>query len=267
MNIPNRRVGLRIVAPVLLALCGAVSAQAADIHVLATGALSAAFKTIAPAFEKSTGNRLIVSWGPSYGTSSDDLPVRIRNHEPMDVCFMIGAALDEQIHQGRFVESTRTDVAISRVGIAVRAGLPKPDIRSVDAVRSALLNARSVAFSEGASGNYVTGTLFPKLGITDAMQGKIVQIKGKELVGVALERGEADMGLQQISELRAIDGIQYVGPLPEPLQRASVISAAVARDAAEPDAARALIRYLQTPGARSILEEAGLDPVEAATQQ
>lgn len=267
MNIPIKRVGLRIVAPILLSLCGALTAQAADVHVLATGALSAAFRQIVPAFEASTGNKLILSWGPSYGNSPDDLPVRIRNHEPMDVCFMIGAALDEQIRQGYFVEGTRTDVAISRIGIAVRAGVPKPDIGSVDAVRTALLGADSIAFSEGASGKYITETLFPKLGVAGALQGKTVQIKGKELVGVALIRGEADMGLQQISELRAIDGIQYVGPLPEPLQKVSVIAAAVARHAAEPDAASALIRYLQTPEAKRILEQAGLDPVGGPAPQ
>lgn len=234
---------------------------------LATGALRSAFRRLVPAFERETGDKLIVSWGPSYGASPDDLPVRIKNREPMDVCFMIGAALDDQIRQGYFIADTRSDVAMSRIGLAVRRGLPKPDIGSVDALRSALLDAKSVAFSEGASDKYVTEVLFPKLGIAPAMRTKIVQIKGKELVGTALERGDADVGLQQISELRAIDGIQYVGPLPDSLQKVSVIAGAVGRDAVEPDAARKLIRYLRTPEAKAIFEEVGLDPAGGEAHQ
>jgi len=249
-----------VIVALLLSLFSATAACAADVHVLATGALRAAFREIVPAFERSTGDKLIVSWGPSYGTSPDDLPMRIKNHQPMDVCFMIGAALDDQIRQGYFVANTRTDIALSRVGVALRSGLPRPNIGSVGALRTALLNAKSVAFSEGASGKYVTETLFPELGITDDMKGKIVQIKGKELVGTALARGEADMGLQQISELRAIDGIQYLGPLPDSLQKVSVIAAAVGRGAAAPDAASALIQYLKTPEAQRIFEAVGLDP-------
>lgn len=260
MNVLVKFARARVIVPVLLSLGLATAANAADVHVLATGALRGAFRTIVPAFERSTGNKVIVSWGPSYGTSPDDLPMRLKNHEPMDVCFMIGAALDDQIRQGYFVSGTRATVAVSRIGLAVRAGLPKPDVGSVAAVRSALLGAKSVAFSEGASGKYVTETLFPKLGIADAMKEKTVQIKGKELVGTALEHGEADVGLQQISELLAIGGIQYVGPLPDSLQKVSVIAAAVGRNAAEPEAARALIEYLKTPVAKHLLEASGLDP-------
>lgn len=239
----------------------AASAHAADVHVLATGALSAAFRTLGPGYERETGNHLIVSWGPSYGTSADALPMRIRNGEAMDVCFMIGAALDEQIRQGKFIAQSRVDVALSRIGVAVMAGAPKPDVSTVEQLRNALLAAKSVAFSEGASGTYITGTLFPKLGIADQMKAKSIQIKGKELVGNAVRRGDAELGLQQISELRAIDGIQYVGPLPQEVQKTSVISVAVARDAKERAAAEALIAYLKTPAASATLEKTGLDPV------
>ena len=267
MYFPIKPRAVRFGVTLLLSLCAATAAYAADIHVLATGALRGAFRQIAPAFERSTGHTLIVSWGPSYGASPDDLPMRLKNGEPMDVCFMIGAALDDQMRHGYFVAQSRTDIAISRVGLATRAGLPRPDISTVEAVRATLLKANSVAFSEGASGKYVTETLFPKLGIADAMKSKTVQIKGKELVGTALERGAADVGLQQISELRAIDGIQYVGPLPDALQKVSVIAAAVGRHAAQPEAAAALIRYLQTPEAKRILEDAGLDPAERVASQ
>ncbi|WP_128597281.1 substrate-binding domain-containing protein [Paraburkholderia kirstenboschensis] len=236
--------------------------HAAGVHVLATGALSAAFKELGPGYERQTGNHLIISWGPSYGTSADALPMRISNGEAMDVCLMIRPALDEQIRQGRFFPDTRTDLVASRIGVAVQAGMPKPDVSTVEKLRSALLTAKSVAFSEGASGTYITGTLFPKLGIAYQMKATSVQIKGKELVGTAIERGYAELGLQQISELRAIQGIQYVGPLPEEVQKASVVSAAVSTTAQEREGAAALISYLKTPAASAVFEKTGLDPIE-----
>lgn len=248
------------------ALCSASllsnAVLAADVHVLATGALSAAFTELGPGYERQSGNHLVISWGPSYGTSADALPIRIKNGEPMDVCFMIRPALEEQIRQGKFLPDTRVDLVGSRIGIAVEVGTPKPDVSTVEKLRSALLAAKSVAFSEGASGTYITETLFPKLGIADQMKAKSVQIKGKELVGTAIKRGDAELGLQQISELRAIQGIQYVGPLPQEVQKASVISAAVSTNAQEREGAAALISYLRTPTASAAFERTGLDPIE-----
>lgn len=239
------------------------TAQAADIHVLATGALSAAFKQLGPDFEKNSGHHLIVSWGPSYGRSPDALPMRIKAGEAMDACFMIKAAMTDQISQGNLLAGTAVDLAESRVGVAVRAGLPRPDVASVDSLRATLLAAKSVAFSEGASGTYIVGTLFPKLGIAEAMKAKSVPISGRELVGTAIERGDADVGLQQISELRAIPGIQYIGPLPEAVQKVSVISAAIGKDARERKAAEALLAYLKTPEAAATFLKTGLDPIGA----
>ncbi|MGF6638366.1 substrate-binding domain-containing protein [Paraburkholderia sp. MM6662-R1] len=253
-------------ATVSVALCTASLlsnvVHAADVHVLATGALSAAFRELGPAYERQTGNHLVISWGPSYGTSADALPMRIKNGEAMDVCFMIRPALDAQIRQGKFLPGTRTDLVASRIGVAVQAGMPKPDVSTVVALRGALLAAKSVAFSEGASGTYITETLFPKLGIADQMKARSVQIKGKELVGTAIKRGDAEVGLQQISELRAIQGIQYVGPLPQEVQKASVISAAVSTNAQEREGAAALISYLRTPTASAVFERTGLGPIE-----
>lgn len=251
----------------LLAFTGAAllgnAAHAADVHVLATGALHAAFEALGPGFEKATGNHLVISWGPSYGTSPDALPMRIKNGEAMDVCFMIGAALDGQIQQGNFIANTRTDIAESRVGVAVKAGVTKPDISTVDNLRKALLAAKTVAFSEGASGTYITGTLFTNLGVAEQMKPKSILIKGKELVGNALARGDAELGLQQISELRAISGIQYVGPLPKEIQKVSVISAAIGKGAKERQAAASLIAYLKTPAAAEKFEQTGLDPIQS----
>ncbi|MDQ0621025.1 substrate-binding domain-containing protein [Paraburkholderia graminis] len=250
----------------LVLVCAAAfsgAAHAAEVHVLATGALSAAFKQLVPAFERDTGNHLLISWGPSYGTSPDALPMRIKNSEPMDVCFMISTALDEQIKQGVFVADTRTDIAETAVGVAVRRGIPKPDVSTPEKLKAALLSANSVAFSEGASGTYITGTLFPKLGIVEQMKQKSVLIKGRELVGAALQRGDADLGLQQISELKAFTDIQFVGPLPPDVQKVSVISGAISKSAQQSDAAKAFIAYLKSKNAVAIFDSTGLEQPQA----
>ncbi|MFT0736251.1 substrate-binding domain-containing protein [Ralstonia wenshanensis] len=257
-----RRLAVRSLCAIPL-IAATSGAWAADIHVLATGALHAAFEKVIPAYEQQSGNHLIIAWGPSYGSSPDALPMRIKNGEPMDVCFMIGAALTDQVKQGRFIPESRVDLVASGVGVAVRKGLPKPNIQTVDDLRQTLLAAKSVAFSEGASGTYITGTLFARLGIAEQMKAKSVLIRGKELVGSALERGEADLGLQQISELRAFDGIQYVGPLPAEVQKTSVIAVAVAKDAKERQAAEGLITYLRSPEVAAKLVQTGLDPISA----
>ncbi|WP_235026065.1 substrate-binding domain-containing protein [Caballeronia arationis] len=245
------------------ALAFSAAAKAADVHVLATGALSVAFKQLVPAFERDTGNHLLISWGPSYGSSPDALPMRIKSGEPMDVCFMIGAALDEQIKQGVFIPETKADIAESAIGVAVRPGIPKPDVSTPEKLKEALLSAKSVAFSEGASGTYITGTLFPKLGIAEQMKQKSVLIKGRELVGAALQRGDADLGLQQISELKAFKEIQFIGPLPREVQKVSVISAAVSKNAQQAEAAKAFIAYLKSKTAVAIFDSTGLEPPQA----
>ena len=255
----------RVFASLLVVLGGVMfvgSAKAADIHVLATGALNAAFKVLGPAFEKESGHHLVFAWGPSYGKSADALPMRIKNGEEMDVCFMVEAAMDEQIKQGNFIPESRADLAESRIGIAVKAGVPKPDIGTVDQLRAALLAAKSEAFSEGASGKYISETLFNQLGIAEQMKPKSVQVPGRELIGAVLERGEAELGMQQISELRAFPSIQFVGPLPAEVQKASVISAAIAKGAKERQPAEALIAFLKSPRAAELMLKTGLDPIK-----
>ncbi|HKT66607.1 MAG TPA: substrate-binding domain-containing protein [Burkholderia sp.] len=235
-------------------------AHADEIHVLATGALRGAFERLAPAFEQASGHHLEIAWGPSYGTSPDALPVRLRNDEAVDVCFMIRPALEREVDAGRFDRATLEDIAASGIGVAVRHGVAVPDVRTVDALRRALLNAKSVAFSEGASGTYIVGTLFEKLGIAAQMKPKSVLVRGKELVGTALARGDAELGLQQISELKVTPGIDFAGPLPAAVQKTSAISSAIAAHARSADASRAFVAFLKTASAAVILQQSGLDP-------
>ncbi|GFM67053.1 substrate-binding domain-containing protein [Pseudomonas lijiangensis] len=234
-------------------------ANAADIHVLATTALKPAFEKMAADFESSTRHRLIFSWGASYGAAPDALPVRIKSGEVVDVAIMLSPALDELVRSGYLFADTKVDLATSRVGLAIKAGALQPDISTADNLRSVLLAARSVAFSSGVSGVYVARTLFPQLGIADRLKPKSVIVEAPELVGHALMRGDAEVGLQQMSELLAVPGIHVVGPLPDAAQNVNVIAAAVAENAVQPHAAQAWINYLSTSPALQVLKHSGFD--------
>ena len=144
--------------------------------------------------------------------------------------------------------------------MAIRAGAPKPDISSVEALTRALLQAKSIAYSAQASGVYLSTELFQRLGIADQLMGKSQRIE-RERVGAVVARGEAEIGFQQISELLPVAGIDYVGPLPAEVQRITVFSAGVAADTKSPEAARALIRFFMSPEAARVMTKSGLEPM------
>lgn len=243
------------------ALPGAVAAE--EIHVIATGALQGAMKTLKPAYEKKTGNTLVIAWGPSFGTSPESIPERIRAREPMDVTIGTEETLDAVAKSGVFDPASRKAVALSQIGIAVPKGRPHPDVTTVAAVRQALLSAGKVAYSQGASGVYIRATLLPKLGIADQVAAKTVVAEGKELVGTLLARGEADIGMQQVSELKVTPGVDYLGPLPAEIQKVSRFAGMVAKDSRHAAAARGFLAYLASKEARPLIEASGLEPIAA----
>ena len=247
------RLALGLILPLLLA----GTAQAAEIHVIVTGALTAPFRQIVPAFERATGHKLVIAWGPSAGESKDAIPVRLRSGEPADVVIMIGTALDGLVKQGVFKPALRTDIAQSGIGVGVRVGAPRPDVSSADALRRTLLSAHSIGYSEGGSGVYVSTELLKRLGIADQLAPKMKLVTG-ELVGEAIARGDVEIGIQQISELRAVRGVDYLGPLPGDLQLAAIITAAVSQNAKEAEAARAFVAFLASPEAAKAFTEGGL---------
>ncbi len=237
-----------------------VTAQAAEVKVMISGGLAAAYRVLTPEFEQSTGNRLSTAWGPSMGTTHDAIPVRLERGEPADVLIMVGSALGEMVRQGKVIADSRVDLVRSPIGMVVKAGAPKPDIGSVEALKRTLLAARSVAYSDSASGVYVGGELFKRLGIAEQMQGKSRMIPADPVAGV-VARGEAELGFQQISELLPIPGADLVGPLPDEVQKITVFSAGVVAGSKEPEAARALIAFLASPVAAPTLRKSGLEPI------
>jgi molybdate transport system substrate-binding protein len=252
------RLGLALAA---LALPGA--AQAAEIRVVSSGGFAAAFRTLAPAFERATGHTLVTGWGPSMGQTVDAVPARLARGEPIDVLIMVGDALGPLVKLGTVIADSRADLAQSGIGVVVRAGAPRPDIGSSDALRRALLAAKSIAYSDSASGVYIEREMLPRLGIADQLAGRARMIPA-EPVGAVVARGEAEIGFQQISELWPIRGIDLVGPLPPGLQRATLFSAGVLARSREPEAARALIRFLASPDAAQAIADSGMEPMGSA---
>ncbi len=243
-----------------LLLSGAASA--AEVRVMISGGLSAAHKVLVPEFERLTGHKVLTAHGPSMGTTQNAIPVRLERGEPVDVLIMVGYALGDLVKQGKVIADSRVDLVKSPIGVAVKAGAPRPDIASVDAVKRALLAAKSVAYSDSASGVYISTEMFPKLGIADDMKGKARAIPA-EPVAAVVARGEAEIGFQQISELLPVAGVDMIGPLPPELQKITVFSAGIATVSKEPDAGKALIKFLASPAARATMIKTGLDPIPA----
>jgi molybdate transport system substrate-binding protein len=238
----------------------AVAAFSQEINVMTSGAFTAAYQELIPGFERSTGMKVVTGYGASLGNAPDSIPSRLARGEPADVLILAAEALEELVRQGKVVSGSRVDLVRSDIGIAVRAGVPKPDIHSVEALKRTLLEAKSIAYSASASGVYVSTELFQRLGIADQVLPKSKRIES-ERVGTVVARGDAEIGFQQISELIPIPGIHYLGPLPAAVQKTTIFSAGIAVGAKSPAAAERLVQYFTSSEARSVIIKTGLEPI------
>ncbi|HXO73414.1 MAG TPA: substrate-binding domain-containing protein [Bradyrhizobium sp.] len=246
----------------VLMLAGAASA--AEVRVMISGGLTAAYKELVPEFERLTGNTVITAYGPSMGTTVNAIPVRLERGEPADVLIMVGYALGDLAKQGKVIAGSSVDLVKSPIGMAVKSGAPKPDISSVDALKRTLLAAKSVAYSDSASGVYISTEMFQKLGIAAEMKDKARAIPATP-VGEIVARGDAELGFQQISELKPVAGIDIVGQLPADVQKITVFSAGIASVSKEPEAGKALIKFLASSAAAPVIIKSGMEPVAAAS--
>jgi molybdate transport system substrate-binding protein len=260
MRIPAKFRALALGFAAALLLAGA--ANAAEVRVMISGGLTAAYKELVPEFERATGNKVLTSYGPSMGTTINAIPIRLERGEPVDVLIMVGYALGDLIKQGKVVADSRVDLTKSLIGVVVKSGAPKPDISSADALKRALLAAKSIAYSDSASGVYVSTEMFQRLGIAEAVKDKARKIPAEPVAGV-VARGDAEIGFQQISELRPVPGVDIVGPLPSELQTVTIFSAGVATVSREPEAGKALIKFLASPAAGAAIIKSGMEPISA----
>ena len=236
------------------------AAGAAEIKVMSSAGFKAAYLELAAEFERTTGHKIVNAWGPSMGNTPQAVPNRIARGEPVDVVIIVGEALDELIKDGKVIASSRTDLARSVIAAAVRTGAPKPDLSSVEAFKRALANAKSIAYSDSASGVYIETVLYKRLGVSEAIKAKSKMIPA-EPVGEVVARGDAELGFQQISELVPVKGIDLVGPIPAEIQKVTLFSAGIAVGAKEQQAGAALIKFLSALAAAPVIKKTGMEPV------
>jgi molybdate transport system substrate-binding protein len=241
------------VAIVCAAFSAATPVGAAEIKVIASNAVKEAYKELLPAFEKASGNKISVDWGATV-----EIANRIENGETADLIIVSAAGADMLVKDGKLDGGTRADVAKSSIGVAVRTGLPKPDISTSAALKKTLIASKAILISGGLSGDYML-SLFRQLGIAEDVQPKIKQLSPDHAPGDALAHGEGDITFTQTSELLPYR-VTYVGPLPSDLQLVTVFSAAIPRNAPQPQGAKALMKFLTGENAIPILTKAGLDP-------
>ena len=237
-----------------------MNAMTNEIRVMTSGAFTAAYLELIPRLELLTKKKL-VTVTTSIGTGETSIPNRLRRGEPVDVVIVADAVLVGFIKEGLIMAESLTPVARSTIGMAVRAGAPKPDISTVDALKRTLLQAKSIGYSASVSGQYLTTELVQRLGIADQVLGKCRLIGGGERVGTVVARGELDIGFQQMSELLPVPGIAHITPLPPEVQKVSLFSAGVAASSGDADMARAVIRFLASAEAARVITKSGLEPV------
>ena len=232
---------------------------AAELQVVSSGGFAAAYRALAPEYERASGDTLTIHWGPSMGETPNAVPARLARGEKLDVVIMVGYALDDLIKKGKVLPDSKVVLARSSIGVAVKAGAPKPDISSAEAVKQALLAAKSIAYSDSASGVYISTQMFQRLGIAEQMEGKARKIPGTP-VGEIVAKGEAEIGFQQIAELKPVEGIELVGPLPPELQQVTLYSAGIVAGSHDPAAAKKLLDFLASPAAAPAIAATGLEP-------
>lgn len=249
-------------------LCGAVAfalmlagpAVAAELKVLTTPAMTETWEALAPKFE-AAGHKLTIVYAPSGAIAK-----RVSDGETADLLVSTPAGIDSLIKTGKVLDGTNTPIANSPMGVAVLKGAPKPDISTPDAFRRALLAAKAVAYTDpasgGASGAHMAKVL-DRLGIAAEINAKAKLGRGTPVANFVVS-GEADIAIQQMPELLHVKGAEVIGPLPGDLQNVTTFAAGIPSGSTQADAAKALIRFLQTPESGAVMKTYGLDQVPPA---
>ncbi|HYG53996.1 MAG TPA: substrate-binding domain-containing protein [Burkholderiales bacterium] len=221
------------------------------MKVFSSLAIKAAYQELVPQFEKSSGRKVDTEW-----VGMADIRKRLGAGETPDLVIGSAALIDEFVSAGTL--KARTNLGQSGVAVAVRKGAPRPDISSADAVKRALLNAKSIVYSSGPSGVYLA-TLFDKWGITEQMKKTALQTPPGVLVAELVAKGERELCFQQMPELLQVSGIDIVGPLPAEIQTMTTFSAGIHAKAKDADTAAALVKFLTSPDARPVMQRRGLE--------
>ena len=233
-------------------------AAAAEIKVLSAGAMAQSLRELLPQFEQQTGDKVIVSYGNAGVVRS-----RLEQGDAVDVAIMPAEGIGEAESRALIRAGTRRDVAKVDIGVAVKSGTAAPDVSTPDALRRALLAAKAVAYSDPAratSGKHFDTIVLPALGIEREVRAK-AKLQTEGSAAEFVRRGEADIAVQQVTELLGVEGVTVAGLLPPALQKTTVYTAALATRAQSPDAAQKLIAFLRSPPAQAVLKAKGMEPL------
>jgi molybdate transport system substrate-binding protein len=241
-----------VLALALLAGGSTAPASADEVRLLASNAVREPYLELIPLFEKASGHRVTAEWGGTV-----DIVRRATAGEALDVVVIPDARVNELKKLGAVYE--RVDLAASKIGVAGRPGAPRPNLANIDGLKRALLAANRLVISSGPSSNHMLA-LFARMGIADDIRPKLVQLAPGLSVGEAIAAGRGDIGFTQVSELLAIKGIDYLGPLPDGAQSVTTFSAGFLSTTRSPLAAHELVAFLAGAKAASVLKEHGLDP-------
>jgi len=230
--------------------------ESRDMKGLFSNGVKAVVLDLLPQFERANGVTPVITWA-----STNMLMDEIGKGATGDLAILTDEAIDGLIQQGKMVAGSRVDLVRSAIGIAVRQGAPKPDIGSAAALKQTLLSARAISYSKtGISGVYFP-TVLERLGIAEQVAAKVLIPPSGVPVGEVVAKGDAEIGVQQISELSPVPGIEIVGPLPAQLQKVTVFSAGMFVGATDPQAAKALVALLTSAAARPVYQGRGMEPV------
>jgi molybdate transport system substrate-binding protein len=239
-------------AACFVALVAAAPTKAADITLLTTGSVEFIMRDLIPAFEQATGHKVTMHVLGTVGAVSK------ANEGAGDLILLGPETLTSLEKSGHIVPGSIVNVFHSRAGAAVRAGAPQPDISTVEAFKQALLNAKTIGHSVGPSGNHFAKTVLTRLGIADQVKPKLKVIKGSP-VGLAIAKGEVELGIHQVAELMPIKGIDVLGALPDEIQTTVIYATGILAKAKQPDAARALARYLMLETSVPAIKKNGME--------
>jgi molybdate transport system substrate-binding protein len=255
-DVMNKRWHAAIRAVIVIAAVFALpTALFAQVKVIISGGFSAAYRELLPEFERTSGITVTTTTGGSQGNGPNTIGGQLRRGVLADVVIMNRAAVGELLAEGRIVAGTDVDLAQTYLGVAVRAGAPRPNISTVDAFKQTLLRAKSVTFDGSTTGIYLTTKLFPRLGIADEMAGKSTTAGA-----AAVAKGDAEIAVQPVSEILPVQGVDLVGTIPAEVQYVAVFAAAVVTGSKEPEASRRLIAFLASENARTALKNSGMEP-------
>jgi molybdate transport system substrate-binding protein len=228
-------------------------ANAPEIKVWTARAIATVLAEVGPQFERATGCKL---------TISSDLPTafvrRANAGEPFDVLISGSSIVDEWIKDGKIIAETRADIARSGIGVEVRAGARKPDISTVEALKKALLEAKSIAYLRVGSGVYLAGML-ERIGIAEAIKSKVTRPES-DVVSELVAKGEVELGMVVITQILTTPGVELVGPLPPEIQSYVTFTAGISHKSKAPEAARDLIKFLTGPTATPVIKAQGMEP-------